>query len=217
MDKPRCCRRFFSRPFAARSLLAVLCSSAVIFSGLSCTGPSSANIELRKENQSLKDEIAALKSQQAADRATIAALQAEKGSVKRLEADQLDRLFTVAGLEVGRLTNGIDTDPSRPGDDAIRLQVVPRDVDGDPIKAAGTFLVEAFDLSSAEPRKIGQWTFDHASSRAAWTGKAMQYNYLFTCPLADRPTGRDVTVKITYRDELTGREFTEQRQITLAP
>ena len=81
---------------------------------------------------------------------------------------------------------------------------------------AGAFTVEAFDLA-ATPAKLGTWTFDLAAARAAWSGGLMSYQYVLTCPWQSGqggvPKHDEVTIKVTFRDELTGREFAAQRVV----
>src|SRR3954452_4154622 len=117
----------------------------------SCSSPSTANIELRKEKQALQDQIAELNRVHQADQATIQGLQNQIGTLPTLPQNRLDQLFTVHGLELGRLTGGADLDPKKPGDEGIKVYATPTDDDGEPIKAAGTFVIEAFDLAAKTP------------------------------------------------------------------
>lgn len=193
-----------------------LCLSVVLFSSASCKSPSKANIELRKQNQSLRDEIEGLKRRQTADTASITALQQPGGTVDQLPQSKLDQLFTVAGIKLDKLTGGFDSDPSTPGDEAIRVQVTPIDLTGEQIKAAGSIKIEAFERAgSAEPRKFGEWNFDAAQTRAAWLGQAFQYGYLLTCPLNEKPATDDVTLKMLFKDALTGRELAQEKSFKI--
>jgi hypothetical protein len=192
-----------------------LCASAALLH-CGCGSPNKANIQLRKQNQALKSELETLKRIREADAATIAALQARTtgGGVAQLAPEKLDRLFTVAGLQLGKLTGGYDADRSTPGDDAVRVQAVPTDTGGQSIKAAGAFVVEAFDLSG-EGRLVARWEFDSPAAKKQWHGGGLLYDYLFTLPLPERPAPPQLTLKVTFTDELTGRKFTQQRPITL--
>jgi hypothetical protein len=96
--------------------------------------------------------------------------------------------------------------------------VVPTDDDGQPLKAAGTFTVEAFDLSLPDDNLIGQWTFDLNATRQSWFGQSFLYAYVLTCPWQEHvPTHSQLTVRVTFHDELTGREFTQQKIVTINP
>lgn len=185
-----------------------LCSSAALLSSLSCKSPSKANVELRKQNQALLDEIESLKRKSVADSATISALESQREPVQSLSKEQLDRLYTVAGIEFGRLT-GIAAAQ-------LRIQVTPTDTQGQQLKAAGTFHIIAIDDSSSEPRTIGEWKFDLEQSRAAWLGQAFQYAYVFNVPFQDRPANGIVQLKVNFKDELTGREVSATREIKIS-
>lgn len=207
------------QPAGSRRLfasIAVCFGAATVLVG-GCAGPDKASIEVRRQNQALRDEIETMKRQRQADAATIAALQRKGGqsAAGELSPERLDRLFTVAGLQLGKLTGGYDRDPATPGDDAIRVQVVPIDASGGAIKAAGQFTIEAFDLSG-DGRLAGRWSFDLEQSKSAWHGNGLLYHYLFTLPL-DAPVPPHLTLKVTFTDELTARQFTVQRPITLRP
>ncbi|MDB5323436.1 MAG: hypothetical protein JWN40_5067 [Phycisphaerales bacterium] len=174
-----------------------------------CGSPSSANIILRKQNQELREQIATLTRAREADAATIRALQQRVGTVPTLPQERLEKLFTVHGIKFTRLTGGADVDPSKPGDEGIKVYVSPIDDDGEPFKAAGSFVIEAFDLA-AKPPEVGKWTFDVDAARKNWHGALLSHQYVLTCPWEKPPQHDEVTIKVTFRDELTGRVFDAQ-------
>lgn len=189
-----------ARGFLAMAI-ALLCTS--------CSTPNTANIELRKEKQNLEDKIAELNRVHDADQATIQSLQNRIGTLPTLPQNRLDQLFTVHGLELGRLTGGVDLDPAKPGDEGIRIYATPTDDDGEPIKAAGSFVVEAFDLAAKSP-EIGKWTFDLATTRKIWLGNFLAHNFVLTCPWQQIPQHQELTIKVTFLDQLTQRQFHAQ-------
>jgi hypothetical protein len=171
--------------------------------------PDKANIALRKENQQQKDRITELERKAQGDDAMIRSLQEQRGTLPTLPRDRLQKLFTTHDIKLGRLTGGADLDPAKPGHEGLKIYVAPIDETGDPIKAAGTFTIEAFDLSRQQGAKIGTWTFDPAAGRAAWTSILNRYNYVFTCPWQTPPGGADVHLVVTFMDELTQVQFKE--------
>ena len=174
--------------------------------------PSKANITLRKENQQLQGQIDQLKRQREADKASIAGLSQRVGTVPTLEPARLDRLFTVHRIELERLTGGADLDGSKPGHEGLKVYVRLLDQHGDEIKSAGAFVVEAFDLSGPEPRRLGRWEFPVEQSQQNWHSFLTRYGYVLTCPWQESPPrSGDVTVRVTFNDELTGRQFTSQQ------
>jgi hypothetical protein len=185
---------------------------AALLVSTSCSSPSSVNIELRKDKQNLEDKIAQLNRVHDADQATIQALQNRIGTLPTLPQNRLDQLFTVHGLELNRLTGGVDLDPAKPGDEGIRVYATPTDDDGEPLKAAGSFVVEAFDLAAKTP-ETGKWTFDLATTRKAWLGGFLAHNFVLTCPWQQIPQHQELTIKVTFIDQLTQREFHAQTVI----
>jgi len=134
-----------------------------------------------------------------------------------LSPDQLDQLFTTHGLKIGNLTGGDNPDSTKTTDTQLKVYVVPIDGDGTPIKAAGSFRVEAFDLDDPKKPLIGSWSFDLNHSRALFFSQFLLYTYVLDCPWQSAPAHADLTVKITFDDALTGREFSEQVQAKVRP
>lgn len=195
-----------------------LCSCAVLFiSG--CGSPSAANIALRKENQALSDRIAQLELANRSSAAAVRAAEEAKGTLQTLPQDRLDRMFLATGLKIGRLTGGARLRADSPGDDAIKVYVVPTDQTGDEVKAAGSIVIEAFDLSHSQSPLVGRWEFTTEQAIACWIGDAFLYEYVLPCPLKQRPRGETLTIQVTFTDELTQRRLEAQKQIklTLAP
>ena len=112
-----------------------------IFASLGATGcgkPSAANIALRKENQELKDKVNELELRHKADVAQLKAREGTSTTAPALTQAQLEQLFTVHGIEFGRLTGPSDWDPKSPGEDGLKVYVVPIDGQRQQIKAAWT-------------------------------------------------------------------------------
>jgi hypothetical protein len=180
-------------------------------------GASRANIELRRQNHQLQDNIDQLKRQDQADKATIHALQQGATTVPSLPQDQIDQLFTVAGLKFGRLTGGDRPDPNKAGDTMLKVYVVPVDKDDDVIKAAGSFHVELFDLALSSDNRIGQWDFPLDVARAHWYSGAFMYTYVLDCPWQSPPTHSKLLARVTFTDALTHRVLTVDREVTVQP
>ena len=178
-----------------RPLLALTALAAFV----GCAPPNAANIALRKQVQTQQDEIARLKRQ------TAVATMPTTGPADRpsLTPAQTESLVTVHGIRLSRLTAVEGT--------TLTVHVVPTDVDEDPIKAAGAIAVDAFDLGNGGSA-IGHWTFDAVQTRSLWNGTALRYEYVVPCPLAEVPT-KELTVKVTFVDALTGRSFSQQTVI----
>jgi hypothetical protein len=196
-----------SIPIAAITILCLLLTG--------CGSPSSANIELRKQQQQLQSQIAQMQQQHLADEATIRGLQNQATTVPVLPEDQLDQLFTVAGLNFGRLTGGYHPDPNTPGDTMLKVYVVPTDQFGDQLKAAGSFEVKLFDLALKTDNLLGTWNFDLPAAKAHWYSGGLLYTYVLDCPWQTAPTHTKLSARITFRDALTHRLFVVDRDVTI--
>jgi len=166
-----------------------------------CTRPDAANITLRKENQKLEARITELER---ANAGFIAPTTRETQPTINLTDRQYGSLFVTSNLQLGKLT----------GEDEGMLKVyaVPVDQDGDQIKAAGSFSVDAFDLSDSGKR-IAPRDFPPSDSHKNWYGSALLRTYVLKCPWQTPPNHKQVTLKVTFTDELTGRIFTQQKVI----
>ncbi|UCG15176.1 MAG: hypothetical protein JSV19_07740 [Phycisphaerales bacterium] len=165
------------------------------------------------ENTRLKRELA--------DRdQTIDSLRRQVDELLDLGPGRLDHLFTIDRIELVRLTGGADYD-GRPGDDGVTVYVRPVDVQGDPIKAAGEIRVQLLDVTQqGQPRELGLYVInDPGKLRAAWHSGIMTDHYTVKCgwqPGVPLPASREVTVRVTFLDWLTGREFTAQEMVRVS-
>lgn len=190
---------------------------AFVFTFAGCGGPNKASIVVRKENQQLRKQIEELQRARDADAATMRTMQANTSTQPTLAPERLELLFTTHGLRLGKLTGGFDTNPATQGDELLKVYVVPTDRSGDLLKAAGSFVVELFDLAGAEEVRIGRWEFPATETPAMWYGQMLSYGYVLPCPWQTAPQHEELTVKVTFTDTLTGRVFTEQKQVKIAP
>ncbi|MEA2707609.1 MAG: hypothetical protein QOF78_210 [Phycisphaerales bacterium] len=179
-----------------------------------CGKPNVASIPVRRENQALRTKLAELERREQGHLAHIRSLESKATTVPSLPNERLDTLFTAHGLKFGRLTGGADLDKNSPGDDGLKIYVVPTDGRGDPIKAAGSFVVEAFDLANGENNRIGRWEYPLEQAEKNWFGQAMMYTYVLPAPWQQqRPAHDELTVRVTFTDALTGRTITGQKVV----
>jgi hypothetical protein len=196
-----------------RLLAALTCCVAGI-AAIGCGTPNKANIELRKQNQQLQAQIKTLVKQVEGDQNVIRGLRDRVGTLPTLPTTRLTQLFTTHSIRFGYLTGGADLDPNKPGDEGLAIYVITADESGEKIKAAGTFDIDAFDLAEPKDRLIGHWHLDLQHSRQAWINVLLEYDYAFIIPWQNKvPKHRDVTVKVTFFDELTQTPFTAQKVI----
>jgi len=183
-----------------------------------CGGvPSKANIDLRKQNQKLDAQVDDLNRRHDADLATIRGLQSQATTVPVLPEDQIDQLFTTAGLKFGGLTGGYHPDMNKTGDTMLKIYVAPIDESGDKIKAAGSFHVDLFDLSLKSSNRLVAWDFYLQQTRSAWNGSGLPCTYVLDCPWQTVPVNPKLTARITFTDTLTHRIFTVDRDVIVQP
>jgi hypothetical protein len=205
----------------AAKLLFICCAVSPLGGVGGCSSlikkPNKANIVLRKQNQAEQTRIEELERQHEADTARIHGFEQKAGTLPTLPQDRLDKLFTTHDLKLGKLTGGADLDPGKPGQEGQKVHVTPIDQDGDQLKAAGTFTVEAFDVSDTQPALVGKWTFDAAAAAKAWTSVLNRYEYVLTCPWQRPPTGSSLHLSVTFLDALTQGKFTKTIDVTVEP
>src|SRR3954468_11868228 len=143
--------------FSIASVVVVVVITASTLSG--CSSPNVASIKVRRENQELRTKVAELERREQAHLAQIRAMESKSTTVPSLPNERIETLFTTHGLRFGRLTGAADLDPKQPGDDGLKIYVVPTDGQGQPIKAAGSFVVECFDLAKGENARVGHWEY----------------------------------------------------------
>jgi hypothetical protein len=178
-----------------------------------CGKPNAANILLRKENQELRTKVADLERRRQGDLAQLRARENGGNTLATLPQERLEKLFTVHGLQFGRLSGASDFDPNSPGEDGLKIHVVPTDGSGQPLKAAGSFVLEAFDLARGDDARIGRWEFPLEEAAKNWVGQALLYGYVLQAPWQQRPQNPELTLRVTFTDALTGRTFTQQKVI----
>lgn len=176
-----------------------------------CGAPDRVNVELRRENQGLEEQVAALQNQNAALRARIDGL--KQSTLPSLPQERLSNLFTVHRIELGRYTGSADLDEGKPGHEGLKVYLTPTDEQGDAVKATGRVVVEAFDLSKESDNRVGQWEFAAAQLKEAWRGLGPLQAFVLECPWQTAPQRRELAIKVSFTDELTGRLYSLVREI----
>jgi hypothetical protein len=132
---------------------------------------------------------------------------------------ELSDLFVVDRIVLVSRTGGTDFD-GQPGDDGVTVYVQPVDAVGDVIKAAGQFTIQLADLTTpGQPRELGTYIFDKRDVlETAWYGGMLTNHYTFKCefpPQVARSPSREVYVRVTFLDWLTGKEFTDSVTVNI--
>lgn len=133
-------------------------------------------------------------------------------TLMELDDRQLELLYFVDRIELGRHTGGWDLDGQN-GQDGIKVFLTPHDQHGSALKAAGAATVQLYDLA-AEPGEnlIAEFHWTVEQLREQWVSGFMSYHYALNCPWGDNPPAHDiVTVRVTFVDYLTGKTFHAQK------
>jgi hypothetical protein len=176
------------------------------------------DVQLRRENFALREQIRELERQIQAERDLVHAAERRIDTIPTLPPERLDELFLVNGLRFGRLTGGLQLDNGMRGHDGLIIYIVPIDRMNQPLKAAGAFVVEAFDLAESSEPLVGRWEFPVDQAESNWYGAALLYTYVLRCPWQDvLPQNPELTVRVSFTEALTGRVFVVQRIVTIDP
>lgn len=200
---------------AGRSGLWLGCALAIGLALGGCGTPSRVNVQLRKEKQSLEDQVEQLTRQRDAALARIEGLEQRIGTVPTLPEKRLEEMFTVHGVEIGRLTCGFNSRSPQAGDEGVRVHVLPVDATGDALKATGNLTIEVFDLANSEPRRIASCQYSPAEMKKLWRDVLSLQAFVVTCPWQIPPSSAEVVIKVRFEDALTGRRFSAVRQVTV--
>src|SRR2546421_1639091 len=187
--------------------------SAIAFAVAGCSHPSEANIQLRKDKQQLESQLGEVQQQLAAAQARLAGLENEKGTLPTLPQDRLDKLITVHGIKLGRLTGGDTGDSVSAPDKGLKIYLTPVDETAEALKTTGTVEIDAFALDLPGDNRIGHWTFDPSNPKSRRHSLGMLRAYVLECPWQKPPQHSKLAVKVTFRDDLTGRIYDQIQEV----
>ncbi len=124
----------------------------------------------------------------------------------------------VKNIILGRQTGGVDDD-GIPGDEALQVVVEPRDSDNHSVKAPGSLLVQALEVTPEGTKKpLSAWNVDAETLRKSWRTGLFGSGYTLTLPWRTWPSASKVRVVVQFigQDE---RVFEADRDVVvrLAP
>ncbi len=207
---PRATRRPRSAillPLRAHALAALLLA-------LGCA--PQVNMDVARENERLKNELAAARSELSSHQAAIDELNRQLQVVRGLSDADLQRIFYPEKLVIDPLSGGEDTD-GRPGDDAVAVYLRPVDRTGDTVKVAGDIRIELYDLAApAGQNRVGEVQFSPDEAITMWHGKLLTNHFTLRCPWSSGPPSNpEITIRATFKDYLTQRVMTAQAVVTV--
>jgi hypothetical protein len=122
--------------------------------------------------------------------------------------------YPVQAVALGRQTGGRSNDIG-PGDDALQVQVEPRDPDGTVIKAPGQVMILAQEITpEGIKRPLSSWMIPPDALRKSWVNGLLTTGYLLNLPWKTWPTTDKL--RITAQFQLAdGRFFEADRDVTV--
>ncbi len=128
-------------------------------------------------------------------------------------------LYQVTEVQLTRFTGLYDKDKDGKVDQ-LCVYIRPVDVDGDSVKVAGDVTVQLWDLSGQAPGALlEEWDIASEQLRKEWFSSLMALNYRLLFPLQAEWTNPalSLTVRILFKDHLTGQEFPAQMPVKARP
>jgi hypothetical protein len=124
-------------------------------------------------------------------------------------------LYHVVDVQLTKYTGLYDEDKDGQIDQLL-VYLRPVDADGDVVKAAGHVTVQLWDLSGKQPEAfLSEWQVSSVDLREQWFSSFMTVNYRLQFPLQAQwaDPALSLTVRVLFKDYLTGQEHMSQRPI----
>lgn len=163
-------------------------------------------------------QLQQLQAENQEQRRQLEALNQRLENLSGFEADRFNQLIQVNAIELGRYSGGYDDDKNGV-DDGIKVYLVPRDRDGDVIKAAGKVYIELWDLELEKDQMLlGHWDFAPGDMRKQWLSGLRTNHYKLMLPWPENkvPQHANLTLKLIFIDILTGKIFEVQKMYTVS-
>jgi hypothetical protein len=122
----------------------------------------------------------------------------------------------VRDIHLAAGTGGYDRD-DLPGDEALQVVVVPRDVDGSPVKAPGRLAVTAYEVSPEGLKTlIGRWEVSAEQLRKSWRNGLFASGYYVVLQWDQAPRMKRLRIVARFVT-LDGREYEADRDTSVRP
>ena len=186
-----------------------------IFAG--CANKDAKLLEAQTQNRQLRQQLRQSQEIIETQQDTISRQTEQIDNLTNLGPGRLDVLFTVDRIKLGRYTGGTNLDEV-PGDDGVRVYIIPQDDAGRTVTAAGSIEVNVFDLAHTTEPLLMSYSFSPPQARQHWHGGGLANHYDITCPWKDTlPSGNEITIRVKFVDYLTGQAFTATKECRIRP
>ncbi|MHC4192593.1 MAG: hypothetical protein ACYS8I_00960 [Planctomycetota bacterium] len=183
-----------------------------------CDNGGREDIELSLNNQieNLQQQKTELLTQIEQARIENQQLRNQMQVLSKLRAEaKLEELYTLQRIKIHKYTGFYDKDDDGKTEKLI-VYVQPIDKQGDIIKVPGSADVELWDLNKEQNEaRLGQWHMERDQLKDEWFTTLIKGNYRLVFDITDKVHDftQPLTVKVTFTDYITGKEFQEQRVI----
>jgi hypothetical protein len=184
-----------------------------------CLLAAAAGCEGNKQAQEIKtleQERTNLQGQLKQSESEIEQLKNQVKTLSELPADiRLEDLYNLQKIKITRYTNIYDKDNDGKKE-TLLVYIQPIDEEGDIVKATGAVDVELWDLNKPEGEaKLGSWHVSPDQLKKMWYATFITINYRLPFDVGDIVTGeeKELVVKVTFTDYISGKVFKEQKII----
>jgi len=173
--------------------------------------------ELRSREMQLRevhDELACSRAHEQAMEIELRALRGE-GYPSGAPGEPVPPVYPIRSIVLGRQTGGHPSDHG-PGDDALQVQVEPRDAEGHAVKVPGSALfVQAVEITSEGlKRPLSDWEVPAEELRNTWRSGLFSSGYSVTLPWKVWPASERLRVVAQLRLP-DGRTFEADKDVTI--
>jgi outer membrane murein-binding lipoprotein Lpp len=184
-----------------------------------CLFAAAAGCENNKPAQKiemLQQENTTLQAQLKQSESEIEQLKSQVKTLSELPADvRLEDLYNLQKIKITRYTNIYDENKDGKKE-TLLVYIQPIDEQGDIVKATGAVDVELWYLDKAEGQaKLGAWHVSPDQLKKMWYATFITINYRLSFDVTGEISGdeKELVVKVTFTDYLSGKVFQEQKVI----
>ena len=189
----------------------------VLSISVGCANKDELLLEAQSHNRELRQQLRQSQQRVESQEDTIRRQSEQINNLSKLGPERLEVLFRVAQIKLGRYSGGTELN-KKPGDDGVRVYVIPQDEAGRTVTAAGSIEVNVFNLADKDESLLMSYSFSAVEAKKHWQSGGLANHYTITCPWKDKlPSGDEVTVRVKFIDYLTGQAFTATKQFRIRP
>lgn len=189
-----------------------LSGSVLLAVFVGCANKDAQLAEAHTQNRELRQQLRQSQQTTETQQDTIDSQAEQIRNLSELGPERLDMLFKVQRIKLGRYSGGTNLD-GLPGDDGVRVYIIPQDDVGRTVTAAGSIEVNVFDLAEKSEPLLMSYSFSPEKAKQHWQAGGLANHYNITCPWKDAlPSSNEITLSVKFVDYLTGQAFTATKQ-----